>query len=50
MRTRRFAEEQIAYALKQAEPGTKVEEICRKMGINNASHRMSAKFTVNAQL
>lgn len=30
-------EEQIAYALKQSELGTKVEEICRKMGISDAT-------------
>ena len=37
MRKSRFTEEQIAYALKQAELGTKVEEICRKMGISDAT-------------
>jgi putative transposase len=29
----KFTEEQIAFALKQAEVGTSVEEVCRKMGI-----------------
>lgn len=29
--------EQIAFALKQAESGTTVEEICRKMGISQAT-------------
>jgi putative transposase len=33
----RFTEEQIAFARKQAELGTKVEEICRKMGISDAT-------------
>jgi len=33
----RFTEEQIAFALKQAELGTKVEEICRKIGISDAT-------------
>ena len=37
MRKSRLTEEQIAYALKQAELGTKVEEICRKMGISDAT-------------
>jgi putative transposase len=37
MKTSRFTEEQIAFALKQAELGTKVEEICRKMGIGQAT-------------
>lgn len=29
--------EQIAFALKQAELGTKVDEICRKIGISDAT-------------
>jgi putative transposase len=33
----RFTEEQIAFALKQAELGTKVEEVCRKRGISDAT-------------
>lgn len=33
----RFTEEQIAFALKQAELGTAVPEICRKMGISDAT-------------
>lgn len=33
----KFTEEQIALALKQAESGTTVEEICRKMGISQAT-------------
>jgi putative transposase len=33
----RFTEEQIAFSLKQAELGTKVEEICRKIGISDAT-------------
>jgi putative transposase len=32
-----FTEEQIAFALKQAETGTRVEEVCRKMGISEAT-------------
>jgi putative transposase len=32
-----FTEEQIAFALKQAELGTRVEEVCRKMGISEAT-------------
>jgi putative transposase len=32
-----YTEEQIAFALKQAEVGTSVEEICRKMGISDAT-------------
>jgi putative transposase len=33
----RFTEEQIAFALKQQELGTAVDEICRKMGIAQAT-------------
>jgi putative transposase len=33
----KFTEQQIAYALKQAELGTPVEEVCRKMGISDAT-------------
>jgi putative transposase len=33
----KFTEEQIAFALKQAELGTSVEEVCRKMGIADAT-------------
>jgi putative transposase len=33
----RFTEEQIAFALKQQELGSPVEEICRKMGIAQAT-------------
>ena len=37
MKVSRFTEEQIAFALKQSELGTKVDEICRKMGISDAT-------------
>jgi putative transposase len=33
----KFTEQQIAFALKQAELGTPVEELCRKMGIGDAT-------------
>jgi putative transposase len=33
MKKNRYTEEQIAYALKQAELGTTVPEFCRKLGI-----------------
>jgi len=37
MKTTKFTEEQIAFALRQAETGTKVAEVCRKMGISDAT-------------
>ena len=33
MKTKKYTEEQIGFALKQVEYGTPVEEICRKLGI-----------------
>lgn len=33
MRKSEFPEEQIAFALRQAEAGTGVEDICRKLGV-----------------
>lgn len=37
MKKSKFTEEQIAFALKQAESGTRVEEVCRKMGVSQAT-------------
>jgi putative transposase len=34
MKRKRFTEEQIAFALRQAEAGTSVEEVCRKLGVS----------------
>ena len=33
MRKSEFTEEQIAFALRQSESGTTVDEICRKLGV-----------------
>ena len=33
----KFTEAQIAFVLRQAEEGTKVEEVCRKAGISEAT-------------
>lgn len=38
MKKTKFTEEQIAFALKQADTGTSVDEICRKMGICQATY------------
>ena len=37
MKKSSFTDEQIAFALKQAETGTRIDEICRKMGISDAT-------------
>lgn len=38
MKKTKFTEQQIAFALKQADTGTRIEEICRKMGISEATY------------
>lgn len=37
MKKTKFTEQQIVFALKQAETGTRVDEVCRKMGISEAT-------------
>jgi len=37
MKRSKFTEAQIAFVLRQAEEGTKVEEVCRKAGISEAT-------------
>ena len=37
MLKKRFTDEQIAFALRQAESGTTTGEICRKLGISEAT-------------
>ena len=37
MKRSRYTEEQIAFALKQAELGSSVPEVCRKMGVSDAT-------------
>ena len=38
MKKSKYTEQQIAFTLKQAELGTPVEEVCRKMGISDATY------------
>lgn len=45
MRKSEFTEEQIAFALRQAEAGTTVDEICRKLGVTQATfYRWKKKY------
>lgn len=45
MKRSRCSEEQIAFALRQAEGGAAVEEICRKMGVSEATfYRWKKKY------
>ena len=37
MKKSRYTEEQISFALKQVELGTPVAEVCRKMGVSEAT-------------
>ncbi|OBU84404.1 transposase [Chromobacterium subtsugae] len=37
MKKSKFTEEQIAFALRQAESGTTIAEVCRKMGVSEAT-------------
>lgn len=45
MKRKRYSDEQIAFALRQAENGTLVEEICRKLGVSEATfYRWKKQF------
>ena len=45
MKRSRFMERQIAFALQQAEVGTPVLEVCRKMGVTEQTfYRWKKKF------
>ena len=45
MKRKRYADEQIAFALRQAENGTSVEEVCRKLGVSEATfYRWKKQF------
>jgi putative transposase len=42
---KRFTEEQIAFALRQAESGVPVQEVCRKMGVTDVTfYRWKKRF------
>ena len=45
MKKSKFTEAQIVFALRQAENGVKVEEVCRKLGISEATfHNWKKKY------
>ncbi len=45
MTRKTFSEEQIVYALRQAEAGTPVVEVCRKLGVTEQTfYRWKRKF------
>ena len=45
MKKSKFTDQQIAFALHQAEAGTSVEEVCRKMGVSQATfYRWKKKY------
>lgn len=45
MKKSRFTEEQIAFALRQAEGGVPIREVCRKMGVSEQTFfRWKKKF------
>ena len=42
---KRYTNEQIAFALRQAESGTPVQEVCRKMGVTDVTfYRWKKRF------
>jgi putative transposase len=46
MKKSKFTEQQIVFALKQAETGVPVQEVCRKMGISEATfYNWKKKFS-----
>jgi putative transposase len=45
MKKSKFTEEQIAYALKQAESGTPLLDVCRKLGVSEQTfYRWKKKY------
>ena len=45
MKRKRYTDEQVAFALRQADSGTAVEEICRRLGVSEATfYRWKKRF------
>ena len=49
MKKSKFTDQQIAFALQQAEGGTPVEEVCRKMGVSQATDERPDRVTGRAE-
>ena len=47
MKRSRYSDEQIAYALRQAETGTAVADVCRQIGISDATFYVWKKKYAN---
>jgi putative transposase len=47
MKRSRFTEEQVAYALRQAEAGTPVADVCRTLGVSEATFYVWRKKYAN---
>ena len=43
MKKSKFSEEQVAYALRQAESGTAVADVCRQIGVSEATFYLRKK-------
>ena len=47
MKRSRYSDEQIAYALRQAESGTAVADVCRQLGVSEATFYVWKKKYAN---
>jgi hypothetical protein len=50
MKRSKFTESQIIFALRQTETGVRVQEVCRKMGISEASFSGKATYELRVLL
>jgi putative transposase len=50
MKRSRYTDEQVAYALRQAETGTAVADVCRQLGISEATFYVWKKKYANLGL
>jgi putative transposase len=45
MKRSKFSEEQVVYALRQAEAGTPVGDLCRQLGVSDATFTRGKRST-----